>query len=89
MVIGYGRDGDYKTRNNKVLGNKRDLPGALDETGLIERMGLSAVQVNIIINNICNIINNIIKVNIFTIIVIKSFIMLILLDRTGRYAATR
>jgi len=27
-----------------VLGNKRDLPGALDETGLIERMGLSAVQ---------------------------------------------
>ena len=88
MVIGYGRDGDYKTRNKKVLGNKRDLPGALDETGLIERMGLSAVQVNIIINNICNIINNI-KVNIFTIIVIKSFIMLILLDRTGRYAATR
>ena len=70
MVIGYGRDGDYKTRNKKVLGNKRDLPGALDETGLIERMGLSAVQVNIIINNICNIINNIIiKVKKFTIIV--------------------
>ena len=89
MVIGYGRDGDYKTRNKKVLGNKRDLPGALDETGLIERMGLSAVQVNIIINDI----NNIIKVKNFTIIVaiivIKSFIMLILLDRTGRYAATR
>ena len=55
--------------NKKVLGNKRDLPGALDETGLIERMGLSAVQVNI--NNIIsNIIKNvIIKVNIFTIIV--------------------
>ena len=32
---------------SKVLGNKRDLPGALDETGLIERMGLSAVQVGI------------------------------------------
>jgi len=25
-----------------VLGNKRDLPGALDETGLIERMWVSA-----------------------------------------------
>ena len=32
---------------SKVLGNKRDLPGALDETGLIERMGLSAVQVGL------------------------------------------
>ena len=70
MVIGYGRDGDYKTRNKKVLGNKRDLPGALDETGLIERMGLSAVQVNITINDICNVMNNIIiKVKKFTIIV--------------------
>merc|ERR1719145_546263 len=27
-----------------VLGNKRDLPGALDETGLIEMMGLNSVQ---------------------------------------------
>ena len=27
-----------------VLGNKRDLPNALDENGLIERMNLSAVQ---------------------------------------------
>ncbi|XP_001981010.2 ADP-ribosylation factor-like protein 8 [Drosophila erecta] len=27
-----------------VLGNKRDLPGALDETGLIERMNLSSIQ---------------------------------------------
>ena len=33
---------------SQVLGNKRDLPGALDETGLIERMGLSAVQVVIV-----------------------------------------
>ena len=27
-----------------VLGNKRDLPNALDENGLIERMNLNAVQ---------------------------------------------
>lgn len=27
-----------------VLGNKRDIPGALDETGLIERMNLSSIQ---------------------------------------------
>ncbi|GBP78180.1 ADP-ribosylation factor-like protein 8 [Eumeta japonica] len=27
-----------------VLGNKRDLPHALDEHGLIERMNLSAIQ---------------------------------------------
>ncbi|CRK88093.1 CLUMA_CG001878, isoform A [Clunio marinus] len=27
-----------------VLGNKRDLPGALEETGLIERMNLSSIQ---------------------------------------------
>nr|SVE89522.1 EOG090X0DLH [Daphnia sinensis] len=27
-----------------VLGNKRDLPNALDENGLIERMNLSAIQ---------------------------------------------
>jgi len=27
-----------------VLGNKRDLPGALDEHGLIERMGLNTIQ---------------------------------------------
>ena len=33
------------TLSLQVLGNKRDLPGALDETGLIERMGLNAVQV--------------------------------------------
>ena len=68
---------DDEITNKKVLGNKRDLPGALDETGLIERMGLSAVQVNNNIckinNNICNIIINIfIKVNIFTIIVAMS-----------------
>ena len=36
------------TTVSQVLGNKRDLPGALDETGLIERMGLSAVQVVIV-----------------------------------------
>ena len=29
----------------KVLGNKRDLPGALNETELIEMMGLNSVQV--------------------------------------------
>ena len=28
-----------------VLGNKRDLPGALDEHGLIEKMNLNAIQV--------------------------------------------
>ena len=28
-----------------VLGNKRDLPGALDENGLIEKMNLNAIQV--------------------------------------------
>ena len=38
------------TTVSQVLGNKRDLPGALDETGLIERMGLSAVQVVILCN---------------------------------------
>ena len=27
-----------------VLGNKRDLPGALDENGLIEKMNLNAIQ---------------------------------------------
>jgi len=27
-----------------VLGNKRDLPGALDESGLIERMALNGIQ---------------------------------------------
>ena len=28
-----------------VLGNKRDLPGSLDEHGLIEKMNLNAIQV--------------------------------------------
>ncbi|XP_053671858.1 ADP-ribosylation factor-like protein 8 [Anopheles nili] len=27
-----------------VLGNKRDIPGALEETGLIDRMNLSSIQ---------------------------------------------
>ena len=30
--------------SSQVLGNKRDLPGALDENGLIERMNLNAIQ---------------------------------------------
>lgn len=27
-----------------VLGNKRDLPGALDEAGLVQRMNLDIIQ---------------------------------------------
>lgn len=35
-----------------VLGNKRDLPGALDETGLIERMQVHILRTTIYILNL-------------------------------------
>ncbi len=31
---------------SNLSGNKRDLPGALDEHGLIEKMNLNAIQVS-------------------------------------------
>ena len=37
-----------------VLGNKRDLEGALDENGLIERLNLRAVQVMFSLNQAKN-----------------------------------
>lgn len=33
-----------------VLGNKRDIPGALDETGLIERMYVTKIGLKLINN---------------------------------------
>ena len=36
-----------------VLGNKRDLPDALDENGLIEKMNLNSIQVKSANTNPC------------------------------------
>jgi ADP-ribosylation factor-like protein 8 len=39
-----------------VLGNKRDLPNALDENGLIEKMNLNAIQGPILPKLFCDVI---------------------------------
>ena len=54
IVLSCSNHGHYQCCNihnplelslRKVLGNKRDLPGALDESELIQMLGLNSVQV--------------------------------------------
>ena len=46
----------FTTALPKVLGNKRDLPGALGESELIQMMGLNSVQVQILLESMIMVI---------------------------------
>ena len=62
----------------KVLGNKRDLPGALGESELIQMMGLNSVQVHILLESMIMVIKLMIMVIKLMIMVFKLVIKLMI-----------